>query len=256
MRPNKVKELWRQGKPAAVAWLSTADTYVAESMATVGFDALVLDMQHGMTIGPDRAGAWLQAVSTTDTVPLVRVPWNEPVFVQWVLDAGAYGVIVPLVNNGQEAAKAGGACRYPPLGYRSVGPNRARYYGGRDYFQHANEEVICLVMVEDLRTIERLDELAKAPGIDGFYIGPADLAISMGIPPFEYRKDKRHAEACKRVVEAARAHKLVAGVHCGSPEEALGRFAEGFQFCPVVNDIAAMTAGATAALQAVRQPKR
>ena len=108
MRINKVKSLWQEGKAPTVAWLDTADTYVAESMANVGFDALVLDMQHGMAIGPDRAALWLQAVSTTDTVPIVRVPWNEPFFIQWVLDAGAYGVIVPLVNSREEAAKAGG----------------------------------------------------------------------------------------------------------------------------------------------------
>ena len=85
MRINKVKSLWQEGKAPTVAWLDTADTYVAESMANVGFDALVLDMQHGMAIGPDRAALWLQAVSTTDTVPIVRVPWNEPFFIQWVL---------------------------------------------------------------------------------------------------------------------------------------------------------------------------
>ncbi|MBM3947341.1 MAG: 2,4-dihydroxyhept-2-ene-1,7-dioic acid aldolase, partial [SAR202 cluster bacterium] len=183
MRANKVKALWKQGKPVAVGWVSSADTYVAEVLANAGFDALVLDMQHGMGIGPDRAALWLQAVSTTNTVPMVRVPWNEPWYMQWVLDAGAYGVIVPLVNSREEAAKAGGACRYPPLGYRSMGPNRARLYGGVDYFQNANQEIACLVMVEDLRTVDQIDELAKAPGIDGFYIGPADLAISMGVAP-------------------------------------------------------------------------
>ncbi len=255
MRPNKVKALWKQGKPVATAWLSTADTYVAESMAHVGLDAMVLDMQHGMAIGPDRAATWLQAVATTETTPLVRVPWNEPVFMQWVLDAGAYGVIVPLVNTREEAAKAGGACRYPPLGYRSIGPNRARLAGGSDYAQQANQELICLVMVEDIRTIERLEELTQAPGIDGFYIGPADLALSMGVAPGTYRQDKRHDLACQRVVEVAKAHGLVAGVHCQGPDEALMRFAQGFLFCPIVNDVGAMTAGATAALQTVRKAR-
>jgi 4-hydroxy-2-oxoheptanedioate aldolase len=136
MRTNKVKALWREGKATSMAWLSTADTYIAEIVANVGFDAMVLDMQHGMTIGPDRAGIWLQAVSTTNTVPMVRVPWNEPVYIQWALDAGAYGVIVPLVNTFEEAKKAGLACRYPQMGYRSTGPNRVRLYGGPDYIQH------------------------------------------------------------------------------------------------------------------------
>ncbi|MBI2848238.1 MAG: 2,4-dihydroxyhept-2-ene-1,7-dioic acid aldolase, partial [Chloroflexi bacterium] len=169
MRSNKVKALWLEGKAPTVAWLSTPDTYIAEVLANAGFDALVLDMQHGMAIGPDRAALWLQAVSSTETVPVVRVPWNEPFFMQWVLDAGAYGVIVPLINSREEAARAGGACRYPPLGYRSVGANRARYYGGADYVQYAKEEIICLVMIEDIRTVARVEEVAGAPGIDGFY---------------------------------------------------------------------------------------
>lgn len=253
MRPNNVKAMWKQGKPVAVGWVSSADTYVAEVMANAGFDALVLDMQHGMGIGPDRAVAWLQAVSTTQTVPMVRVPWNEPVFIQWVLDAGAYGVIVPLVNTRDEAAKAGGASRYPPVGYRSMGPNRARLYAGADYAQHANEEVACLVMVEDLRTVERIDELAKAPGIDGFYIGPSDLALSMGLAAGAYRRDERHAAACQRVVDAAKAHGLVAGVHCGGPDEAVQRFAQGFKFCPIGSDVGMIAAGAAAALQTVRK---
>ena len=129
MRKNRVKELWRQGKPVVAGWISAGSTYITESMAHAGFDALVVDMQHGMAITPDTVVACLQAISTTDTVPIVRVPWNRPEWIQYVLDAGAMGVIVPLVNTYEEAAKAGGACRYPPLGYRSAGPNRAVLYG-------------------------------------------------------------------------------------------------------------------------------
>ena len=140
--------------------------------------------------GRDRAAQWFQAVSTTGTVPMARVPWNDPVWFQWVLDAGAYGIIVPLVNDGEEAAKAGMSCRYPPIGFRSIGPNRATLYAGSDYLAQANEEIICLVMVENINTIPNLEEMAKAPGIDGFYIGPADLAISMGVDPRDYRSSK------------------------------------------------------------------
>jgi len=247
-----VKELWQQGKAATMAWLSTADTYVAEIMANAGFDALVLDMQHGMAIGPEQAGLWLQAVSTTETVPIVRVPWNEPVYVQWALDAGAYGIIVPLVNNREEAAKAAGACRYPPAGYRSVGPNRVRFYSGADYIERANQEIICLVMVEDIRTVERVEELAEVPGIDGFYIGPADLAMSLGLSPADYLKSTEHAKACQRVLDVARGQNLVAGIHCGSAEEALQRTTQGFRLCPAISDAGALSAAARAALRTVR----
>ena len=251
MRKNKVKELWRKGIAPTFAWLSTADTYIAEAMANVGFDAMLLDMQHGMTIGPDRAGLWLQAVSTTDTIPMVHVPWNEPVFIQWALDAGAYGVIVPLVNTREEAAKAGRACRYPPLGYRSCGLNRVRFYAGEDYVQQANEEIICLVMVEDINTVNRIEELAEAPGIDGFYIGPADLAMSIGVAPTNYLKSARHAEACQKVLDVSKAHNLITGIQCKSPEEVVQRIKQGFMLSNAVNDVGAIMAGANAALQTV-----
>lgn len=253
MRPNPLKELWSSGKAVAVGWQSTADTYVAETMANSGFDALVLDMQHGMGIGPDRAVQWLQVVSTTNTVPIVRVPWNEPVFIQTVLDAGAYGVIVPLVNNGLEAIKAGKASRYAPVGFRSVGPNRARYYAGADYTQFANDEILCFVMVEHPDTLANLSDMAAAPGVDGFYIGPSDLAVAMGLPSATGQDDPRHQEACQQVLDIAKKHGIVAGIHCGSPEQAAARFQQGFQFCPVGSDVGFVSRGATAAMDHVRE---
>jgi 4-hydroxy-2-oxoheptanedioate aldolase len=252
MRANKLKSLWQEGKTPSVAWLDTADTYVAEIIANVGFDVLVLDMQHGMAIGPDRAALWLQAVSTTNTMPMVRVPWNEPFFIQWVLDAGAYGVIVPLVNSREEAAKAGGACRYPPVGYRSAGANRARLYGGIDYFKQANKEIICLVMIEDIKTVARLEELADAPGIDGFYIGPSDRAVSMGLGPPAYLGSPEHAEACRKVRETAKSRGLVCGIHCMTPQEVVKRTAEGFVFCPAISGLGSFAMAAAAALQEVQ----
>ncbi len=255
MRPNNVKALWRAGKPAVAGWLFSADTYGAEIAAHAGFDSLVLDMQHGMGIGPDRAALWLQAVSASSVTPFVRVPWNRPEYIQWVLDAGAMGVIVPLVNTREEAARAGQACRYPPLGYRSAGPNRARLYSGTDYEQAANAEIACLVMVEHIDTVAQIDELCQAPGIDGFYIGPADLAFSMGVPPRAYQPDQRHAQACQRVLDAARARGLVAGIHCASPEEAARRFAQGFLYCPVYTDAGALQRGAADSLAALKKAR-
>lgn len=252
MRTNKVKELWRAKKAPAVAWMGTPDPYIAETMASAGFDAMVLDMQHGMTIGPDRAGVWFQAVSTTGVVPFVRVPWNEPFFIQWALDAGAYGIIVPLVDNPEEAKKAGGACRYPPIGYRSNGPNRVRYYAGADYLYHANDEIICLCMIEDINAANNIEAIAKAPGIDGFYIGPTDFALSMGKDPAKFRENEEQTKACLHVLDAAKKAGLVAGIHCWSAEEAAKRHKEGFMFCPAVSDIGAVTAASGAALKTVR----
>lgn len=253
MRPNRVKQLWREGKPAAGVWISTGNSYVAEVLAHAGFDWVCVDMQHGMAVTPDRAVTCFQAISTTETVPFARVPWNDPVFVQYVLDAGCYGVIIPMVNSYAEAVKAAGACRYAPLGYRSSGPNRARLYGGADYLQRANEEIICLVMIETVEALKNLDEICQAPGIDGLYIGPSDLAVSMGLPTAGMdNKHPDHVAAVQKVLDTARRHGLVAGIHCGSAEEVVRRFDQGFQFCPVGSDISFITAGAQAALETVR----
>ncbi len=249
MRPNKVKALWRENRPVTVGWMGTADPYVAETLAHAGFDAIVLDMQHGMAIGPDRAALCFQAISTTDTVPFVRVPWNDPALIQYVLDAGAYGVIVPLVMTVEDARRAAGACRYPPLGYRSVGPNRARLYGGADYVQRANEEIACLVMIEHIAAVERVEEIAQVPGIDGFFIGPADLALSLGLPPGADIGEPRHVAACQRVLAAARSRGLVAGIACSGPEEARRRIAEGFNFNPIGSDIGFIAGGAQRAIR-------
>lgn len=237
MRANKVKQLWRENKPVAVAWMGTADTYVAETMGQVGLDAIVIDMQHGMGIGPDRAAQAIQAISATDTMPMVRVPWNEPFHIQYVLDAGAYGVIVPMVNNRAEAEKAAGACRYAPLGYRSNGANRARYYVGQEYFQHANDEVICLVMIETEEALANLDEIASTPGLDGLYIGPTDLAISLGLPPLMDHKDSRHVEAVQKILDTARKHGIQAGIHTTGAEEARRRIEQGFSFTTLGSDV-------------------
>ena len=140
MRPNKMKQMWRENKCVTMGWLSVSNGFTAEVMARQGFDALVVDMQHGLT---DMANLWpmLQAISQTDTVPVVRVAWNDPATIMKALDFGAYGILVPLINTAADAAKAVAACRYPPVGMRSSGPVRAVHYGGADYLAKANDEV-------------------------------------------------------------------------------------------------------------------
>ena len=139
--------MWCEGRWVTMGWLSVSHGFTAEVMARQGFDALCVDMQHGTT---DMNDVWpmLQAISQTDTVPVVRVPWNEPATIMKVLDLGAYGIIVPLINTAADAAKAVAACRYPPVGMRSSGPVRAVHYGGADYVAHANDEIVVLAMIE------------------------------------------------------------------------------------------------------------
>ncbi len=243
MRKNRVKELWQAGKPVVTGWCGTPDPYTSEVMARAGFDALILDMQHGMGIGPDRAVIWLQIVGQTDTTPIVRVPWNDPVYIQWVLDAGAMGVIVPMINSIEDAKKAIGASKYPPIGYRSNGPNRARFYGAPDYFDHANEEVLCILMMETKEGIDSMEEIAKLPGVDGYYIGPTDLALSIGLPPRMDSKEPQHIAQVQRVIDTARAHGQHAGIHLTGPEEGIRRWKQGFNLNPICIDISMVASG-------------
>jgi 4-hydroxy-2-oxoheptanedioate aldolase len=252
MRPNKVKQFWQEKKPLAMGWLGSPDTYIVETMANAGFDALVLDMQHGMGIGPDRAVLALQAISTTDVTPLVRVPWNDPIYIQYVLDAGAYGVIVPMVSSRAEAEKAAGATKYFPLGYRSNGANRARFYAGPDYFAHANSEILCFVMIETTQAIANLEEIATTPGVDGFYIGPSDLAITMGLEPKLDHDAPQHVEAVQKVVDTAKRHGLQAGIHTTGPAEVLRRYEQGFNLCPLGADGGFLGAAARKAVADLR----
>src|SRR5438067_7231615 len=176
MRENTVRRSWREGKPAVGAWLSLPNSFSAELMAQQGFDYLTIDMQHGLIDYAD-AVHMLQAISTTTVTPFVRVPWNDPATIMKVLDFGAYGVLVPLINTAEDAAKAVAACRYPPVGMRSSGPVRAVHYGGADYLAHANDEIVVMGMVETKEGLANLDAICATPGLDAIYIGPSGLAF-------------------------------------------------------------------------------
>ena len=187
MRENHVLRGWRQGKQTIGGWLSIGDAFTAETMTHVGFDWLCIDMQHGLLDYQD-VKVMLPAISTTQTMPFVRVPWNEPAAIMKVLDAGAYGVIVPLINNRAEAEKAVAACRYPPVGIRSFGPVRAAMYGGKNYAEEANSEVACIAMIETKEGLDNLEDIA-AP--DCFII-EQKLKEILDIPVFH---DDQHGTA-------------------------------------------------------------
>ena len=151
-------------------------------MANLGWDSLTIDMQHGVIDYPN-ALQMLQAISTTEVVPMARVNWNEPGQIMKILDAGAYGVICPMVSNREQAEKFVKACLYPPKGYRSFGPIRGLIYGGSDYGDHSNDELLKLAMIETSEALQNLDEIMSTPDLDGIYIGPADLSLAIGQKP-------------------------------------------------------------------------
>jgi 4-hydroxy-2-oxoheptanedioate aldolase len=184
-------------------------------VAGIGFDWVCIDAQHGL-IGYQEMLGMLQAVAVKGVPALVRVPWNEPGWIMKALDAGAAGVIVPMVNSPEEARAAAGACRYPPQGYRSWGPTRASL-GVADYAPElANRSVVCAVMVETAPALEQLDEILAVPGVDAVFMGPSDFAISMGLAPRS--DDPEHRRRLDGMPAVCRRHGVVAGIACASAE--------------------------------------
>ena len=254
MRPNRIKQMWQQGQPVTMGWLSVPNGFTAEIMARLGFDALCVDMQHGLT---DFHDLWpmLQAISQTDTVPIVRVPWNDPAIIMRALDAGAYGILVPLINTAEEAAAAVGACRYPPVGIRSSGPVRARFYGGPDYQEKANDEIVVLGMIETKEGLANLDAICATPGLDAVYIGPADLSYALGMPPRGDNPDPKHLETCDRIRDVAHKHGIKACMHCASAAFAAGAIKRRFDLIMLTSDIACLMAGAQRQLDDLKAAK-
>ena len=251
MRENTIKTIWSRDEAALGGWLTIPSSFSAEVMAHAGFDWVCIDMQHGL-IDYQVAVTMLQAISTTNSAPIVRVPWNEPGIIMKALDAGAYGVIIPMVNSRAEAEAAVGACRYAPRGYRSYGPSRVPLYAGRDYFQHADDTVLAIVMIETAEALEHLDEILSVPGIDACYVGPADLSVSLGLPPRPDHEGGPFAEAIERIAAACQKHGVVPGAHAGTPAVARKRIEQGFRFLEVCADADAMARSAVADLKALR----
>jgi 4-hydroxy-2-oxoheptanedioate aldolase len=194
----------------------------------------------------------LQAISTTATVPVVRVPWLEAGILMKALDAGAYGVICPMVNTRDDAHRLVAYTHYAPRGTRSFGPVRALLYGGADYPAAANETIVTFAMIETAAALDNLDQILSVEGLDAIYIGPSDLSLALGCRPAFDDLDPKAAEAVDHILARAKAHGVVAGIHNGSPEAALDRIAKGFQFVTVSSDARLMAAGAQQVMAAMR----
>jgi len=243
MRANRIKQMWNEGKPVTLGWISIANSFSAEVMARQGFDALCIDLQHGATGMSDLVGM-LQAISQTDTTPVVRVPWNDPATIMKALDFGAYAIIVPLVSSAEDAAKAVAACRYPPTGMRSSGPVRAVHYGGADYLAKADREIVVMAMIETKEGLANLDAICATPGLDAIYIGPSDLSFALGLTPKMDNSDPLHLATCDRIRETAHRHGKKACMHCASAAFAAGALKRGFDLVMLTSDLHSMIAGA------------
>ncbi len=246
-RANGVREIWAKGGAVINSWLGIPSSFSAEVMGHAGWDSLVVDMQHGM-IEYQTMVTMLQGISCTDTVPLVRVPWNDPAHIQKALDAGAYGIICPMINNRAEAEKFVSSMRYAPVGSRSSGPIRASLYGGPDYHVKANDIVVAFGMIETTEAMANLDEIMSVKGLDAIYVGPSDLSISHGYNPGGDKPDAWMMEALGKILAACKRHGVQPGIHCGAPAYAKKMIGMGFTFVTVGGDTRFVTTGAASAV--------
>jgi 4-hydroxy-2-oxoheptanedioate aldolase len=235
MRENRVRRIWTEGGNVVNGWLAIPSSISAELMAQAGWDSLCVDLQHG-AIDYQTAVTMLQAISTTDTMPLVRVPWNDPAIIGKVLDAGAYGVICPMVNTRAQAEAFVGACRYAPDGYRSVGPLRGLLYGGPDYIRQANKTILTMAMIETREAVANLEEILATPGLDSVYVGPSDLSVSMGQAAGFDPEFPEVLAAILKIPAAARRHGVVPGIHVGSVAFAKRMFEAGYRLVSYLSD--------------------
>ncbi len=229
---NRIKQAWSSARPAFGFWSTIPDSFGIELIAGLDLDYVCVDQQHGVV---DYASmvSMVRTIGSAGAAPLVRVPYNEPWLLMRALDAGALGVVVPMVNNAAEAARAVAACRFPPEGTRSYGPIRASsVIGSKDPEALANE-VLCIVQVETLEGLEKVEEIAATPGLDGIYVGPADLALGLGLPVDLGGEDSKHAEAVERIREACQKNNIAAGMHTTSGESAREYAERGFSMMNV-----------------------
>jgi 4-hydroxy-2-oxoheptanedioate aldolase len=252
VRENKLKSIWARGEAVVNGWLSIPSSFSAEVMANQGFDSLTVDMQHGV-IDYQVAVSMLQGISTTGAMPMARVPWNDPARLMKILDAGAYGVICPMVNTRAEAEALVRACKYPPRGYRSWGPVRASIYAGADYGDHANDDIVVMPMIETAEAMKNLDDILSVPGVDGAYVGPSDLSLALGLKPRLDQTDAPVVEAQQKIAEACKRHGVVAGIHNSTATYALKMIAQGYQFVTLASDSRHMAMKAAEEVAVVRK---
>lgn len=252
MRGNHVKRRLAAGEPSVGTWLALPTPEGAEYVGGLGFDWLVVDTEHS-SIDIRTLAQMFMALSASSSAPMVRIPWNTPEHFKRALDAGAWGVVVPMVNSREEAEQAVAAMRYPPAGNRSVGGGRfARGFDttADQYFQHVGDELLLVLQIEHIRGVEAADEILSVPGVDVCFIGPNDLAASMGIGigvPLE-SDDPRLVEAIERVRRACERHGVAPGIHCSGAAGVTQRLEEGFRFCAMASELRYMLTGLQADL--------
>ena len=247
---NRLRETWNSGKPALNGWLGIPSTFSAEIMSRQNFDSITIDLQHGLT-DYSIAVPMMQAMSASDATMLCRVPWLEAGIIMKLLDAGAMGIICPMINSRKEAEEFVGATLYSPIGYRSSGPVRANIIYP-DYHNQSNKQIISMAMIETEQAVENAKEICSTPGLTGIYVGPSDLAISMGEDPGLDRKPGKVYDAIQHVLKTAKESGIRTGLHCMDPDYIKQMYDCGFEFASLSNDVRLLTQIVSSQVSAVR----
>jgi 4-hydroxy-2-oxoheptanedioate aldolase len=248
MRPNLLRERLSGGQIATMVSSSSGSAYCAEILGHTGFDAVLVDMQHGALDDATQLQC-LTAISATQAVPIVRVRWNDPGAIMRALDAGAYGIVCPMVNSRKDCESFVQACYYHPAGQRSWGPMRALLYGGPDYFAKANATVMPIAMIETEEALAAVEEIAAVPGLAGLLVGPSDLSISLGLSPVPNLHQGPLPEAYLRIVAAARRHAIPVASYCANARDAHTVAALGVTIAWIGSDAVFVRAGASHTLE-------
>lgn len=248
MMATTIRERWKKGEPVFGLWAALPCPFAAELMIDSKIGYVCVDQQHGLIDYADSLPMYA-AIEARGAVALTRVPANQAWMIGKSLDAGAQGVIVPLVSNRAEAAAAVAACRYPPLGCRSFGPIRAAVVSSNRDADSLGNSVLCFVMVETREGLENIDEIASTPGLDGIYIGPADLALALGLAPDLDKTEPEHVAAVQRILEACRRNGIVAGIQCASGTSGKAYADRGFGLVTIAKDTALLQSAARREVQ-------
>jgi 4-hydroxy-2-oxoheptanedioate aldolase len=248
---NPLARGWARGCAAVVGWLQIPAPLSAEALSRCGYDGLVIDLQHA-PIDLSDAVAMMTAIELGGAVPLARIRTNEPAEVMALLDAGAYGIIAPMVNSAEDALRLAGALHYPPRGARSFGARRPLLRYGTRYAEIASRTIISFAMIETRSGLENLDAILAVDGIDGVFVGPSDLALALGSRPGVDSSDALVVDAIRHIRERAHAHGRRAGIFCAASRFAREKLAEGFDLVAVTPDLGLLVAAARAALDDVR----
>jgi 4-hydroxy-2-oxoheptanedioate aldolase len=241
---KSLREVWESNRPNIGGWCTIPSAFSSELMGRAGYDWVCVDTQHGL-IGHDQMATMLATVAIAGTPTFVRVTWNQPDHIMKALDAGAQGIIVPMVSSADEARQAVTWAKYPPLGIRSWGPIRAAL-GVDDYTaKNANRRTVVIPMIETPGAMENLDEILSIDGVDGVFVGPADLGLSHGLTPTLDVTDPQHEKLILRIAEACQQHGVVAGIHCDNIQTVHRWLHHGYRMFTISSDAAFIRVAAT-----------